>query len=71
MENCVTLFIGKNLQKARRKSQLTQLEVAEVLGICRSNISKYESGDLEPSLQMFRLMCMIYRVSADDILKIK
>lgn len=64
-------IIARNLKLAPKRSQFSQKEVAKVLGICRSNISKYESGDLEPSLQIFRLMCMIYRVSADDILKIK
>lgn len=59
-----------NLKNARKKAKLTQEKVAEVINTARSNISKYENGNLEPNLATLKLLCQLYKVSADELLEI-
>ncbi len=60
----------KRLKEARKRKKLSQEEVAELLNIARSNISKYENGNLEPTLQTLKELCKLYEVSADYLLEI-
>ena len=43
-------MIGDKLRIARKKSKLSQEKVAEIINTSRSNISKYETGLLEPNI---------------------
>lgn len=61
----------KEFKRSKKKKKLSQEEVAEKVYTSRSNISKYENGQLEPNLQTLKRMCELYRVSADEILGIK
>ncbi|GAB5082678.1 hypothetical protein Osc1_18530 [Hominimerdicola sp. 21CYCFAH17_S] len=58
-----------NLKKARKNCNMSQEEVAELLNTSRSNISKYEIGTLEPSINTLKKMCEIYKISADELLE--
>lgn len=60
----------KNLKKARKNKKLSKEEVANILNIARSNISKYENGNLEPTIQTLKELCQLYEVSADDLLEL-
>lgn len=61
----------ERLKEARLKNKYSQEEIAEKLNIARSNISKYENGNLEPNLTLLRDFCKIYKVSADYLLEIE
>ncbi|MBQ6846492.1 MAG: helix-turn-helix transcriptional regulator [Oscillospiraceae bacterium] len=63
-------MVSKNLKDARKQKSLSQEEVAEIVNTSRSNISKYETGLLEPNLQTLKRLCELYKVSADKILEI-
>lgn len=47
---------------------LTQSYVAAETGISQSNISKYESGDLEPSIEQLGILANFYNVTIDFLL---
>ncbi len=64
-------MISKRLKAARKEAGYSQEQIAEILNTSRSNISKYENGKLEPSMQTLKQLCIIYRVSADYILGIE
>ncbi len=59
------------LKEARKKAGYSQEEVSDIINTSRSNISKYETGALEPNLETLRKLCELYKVSADYILEIK
>ncbi len=61
---------GNKLKKARIKANKTQEQVANEMNISRTNISKYENGDLEPNLHTLKKISEIYKVSIDYILGI-
>ncbi len=63
-------MIGDKLKKARKKSNLSQEKVAEIINTSRSNISKYETGLLEPNIETLKKLCELYNISADELLEI-
>ncbi len=63
-------MFSEKLKDARKKMKLSQEEVAEIINTSRSNISKYETGFLEPNLSTLKQLCLLYRISADYLLDI-
>lgn len=61
-------MIGNKLKEARKNANLSQEQVAEILNTSRSNISKYENGNLEPNIQTLKKFCEIYNISADYLI---
>ncbi len=61
----------ENLRKARVKAKMNQSEVADRLNTTQYQISKYELGKQELTVPRFKELCLLYNVSADDILEIQ
>lgn len=51
---CVAMVSGHLLREARLRAGLTQAELSERSGTARSQISRYERGDVLPSLETLR-----------------
>lgn len=60
----------EKLKTARKKAGYSQEQVADIINTSRSNISKYETGALEPNLETLKKLCELYNVSANYILDI-
>lgn len=60
--------IAERLQELRKKAGYSQEQVAEMLGISRQAISKWESGQGNPEIDNVIKLTEIYHVSADYIL---
>lgn len=54
-----------NLKRARESAKMTQQQVADSLNTSRSNITKYETGALEPNLETIGMLAELYNVSTD------
>lgn len=54
-----------NLKRARESAGYTQQYVADYLSTSRSNITKYESGTLEPSIETIGQLAELYNVTTD------
>lgn len=61
----------EKIKAARKNAHLSQEQVADLLQTSRSNISKYETGFLEPNLLTLKQLCELYKISADYLLDIK
>lgn len=61
-------IVKKRLLELRKEKGVTQQTVADMLGIDRSNYSKYELGKLEVNIDMLRKLSKFYGVSTDYIL---
>ena len=53
----------KNLKEARLKLNLTQIEVAEKLGVAKSTYSMYESGTREPNINTMKKIADVFNIS--------
>ena len=59
---------GNRLQTARKKASMTQAEVAKVLNITQTTLSKYERGTLEPNIDTLRRLIELYEINANWLL---
>lgn len=62
-------IIGSNLTFLRKKAGLTQLEFGEKFNYSDKTVSKWEQGDVVPSVEMLKDISDFYGVSVDFILK--
>lgn len=56
-----------NLVQLRKYRQLTQEQLAEMVGVTRQAIAKWESGETMPDLEKCRILAEIFEVSLDDL----
>jgi len=56
------------LRNLREDNDLTQAQVAEILGTSQTMYARYERGANELPLRHLVTLCRLYNVSADDIL---
>ena len=59
---------GENLKRLRTQSNLTQEDLASVLGVSFQTISKWERGETYPDLTMLPEIAAYFNISADDLL---
>ncbi|MCT4616155.1 MAG: helix-turn-helix transcriptional regulator [Marinifilaceae bacterium] len=56
---------GEKLSKIKKQKKLSQVEISEKTGISRDAISKYERGDVMPSIEYAKRIADILGVSLD------
>ena len=62
-------MLGEKIKKYREEKKMTQVEVAEVLGVKPATISKYEAGALEPNIESLKKLAELFEISVDELLK--
>ena len=60
---------GTKLYLMRKSEQLSQKELAGMLGVTNKAISKWENGDAMPSLNQLVAISKIFNISIDEMLK--
>lgn len=58
----------EKLQELRKNRKLTQEELAEILYVSRTAISKWESGRGYPSIDSLKQIALFFNVTIDDLL---
>ncbi|MFR1709493.1 MAG: helix-turn-helix transcriptional regulator [Clostridium sp.] len=61
--------LGSNLFNARKKSGLSQEEVAEKLGVSRQTISKWELDETIPDIYQSKRLANLYHLSLDELIE--
>lgn len=56
MEN--ELVLKNNLKEARAKKQISQRELAEMVGVSRHTISSIETGQFNPTAKLALIICI-------------
>lgn len=62
-------MLGEKIKKYREEKKITQVEVAEILGVKPATVSKYEAGSLEPNIEALKKLAELFEVSVDELLK--
>lgn len=62
-------MLGEKIKKYRENKNMTQNEVADILGVKSATISKYESNTLEPNIESIKKIAEIFEISIDKLLK--
>ncbi|HIS64266.1 MAG TPA: helix-turn-helix transcriptional regulator [Candidatus Avoscillospira avistercoris] len=61
--------LGSSLYHARKKSGLTQENVAEKLGVSRQTISKWETDETLPDIRQSKGLAMLYHMTLDELIE--
>lgn len=61
-------IFGERLKTLRLEKGLSQEELALKLGLSKANVSKYESGNIEPNFTTLKSIASIFNVSIDYLL---
>ena len=62
------MTLGNSLYKARKRTGLSQEEVAEKLGVSRQTISKWETSETLPDIRQSKQMAQLYHLSLDELI---
>lgn len=60
--------LGQRLYALRKYRDISLQELAEVTGISRSNLNRYEHDASKPTTEFLKVLCRYYRVSSDYLL---
>lgn len=60
--------IGQRLHDLRKYRNLSLQELADHIGISRSNLNRYERDISKPTSEYLKILCEFYKVSADYLL---
>lgn len=56
-----------NLMELRKLNNMTQEELAGRIGVSRQTLSKWETGDSLPDIEMSRAIAQLFGVTLDDL----
>ena len=61
--------VGKQIQHYRKKKNLSQDDLAEIIFVSRQSISNWERGAIYPDIQNLLLLSKVFEVSLDKLVK--
>ena len=62
-------MLGEKIKLYRENKNMTQSEIADILGVKAATISKYEAGTLELNIESLKKLAQLFGVSIDELLK--
>lgn len=65
----MAIMISSNLRMLRGNSNYTLEEVAEIVGVSRQTIAKWESGETYPDIENCVKLSVLFKVSLDALVK--
>ena len=63
------MVIGKNIKYLRRQKGITQLQLADYLGITAQAVSKWENGHSAPDVYLLPRIAEFFSVSIDTLMR--
>ena len=64
-------ILGNRIEEARLNQGISQAQLARMLGVTKETVSKWESGDKEPTPEHLRDLGTVLKVSSDHLLGIE
>ncbi len=61
------MTLAENIYRFRTERNMSQLDLAEALGVSRQSVSKWETGTAVPELDKLVKMAKLFEVSLDDL----
>ena len=59
---------SESLSKYRKATGISQEKLAEMLGVSRQAVSKWETGETQPEMANLLAICKILKVTPDELL---
>ena len=64
----MTLYIGENLKKQRKLRELTQEQLADILGVSFQSVSKWERNEGYPDIEMLPTIAGYFGITVDELM---
>lgn len=61
--------IGERLLRLRKQKGLSQEEIANIIGVSRQTISKWETGESNPDFDKIIPLCDLYNITTDELIR--
>ena len=61
--------IGENIKTTRKKSGLTQIQLAEKINVSQKQISSWEKGDYKPNIETLIKLSDVFNCTLDELVK--
>ena len=61
------LILKNNLKNARAQRKLSQMELAELVGVSRNTISSIETGQFNPTAKLALLLCIALEKKFEEL----
>lgn len=61
------LILMNNVRELRLSYNLTQLQLAERIGVSRNTISSIETGQFAPTAKLALIICMTFDLKFEDV----
>ena len=62
-------MLGEKIKLYRERRNMTQSEIADILGVKAATISKYEAGTLDPNIESIKKLAQTFGITIDELLK--
>ncbi|MBQ2675938.1 MAG: helix-turn-helix transcriptional regulator [Clostridia bacterium] len=62
-----SLVLKNNLKKARTEANLSQQQLAEMVGVSRNTISSIETGQFNPTAKLALVLCIALDKSFEEL----
>lgn len=62
------MSFAENFRNVRKNAGLTQQQVAEVPGLDRSSIARYERGVSKPTFENIPKICALFNTTHDELI---
>lgn len=62
------LKLGENLKKFRTKHELTQEQLADVLGVSAQAVSRWENGTTYPDITLLPTIASYFEITLDELM---
>ncbi|MDE6031386.1 MAG: helix-turn-helix domain-containing protein [Oscillospiraceae bacterium] len=64
----MTLYIGETLKKQRKLRELTQEQLADILGVSFQSVSKWERNEGYPDIEMLPVIANYFGITVDELM---
>lgn len=62
-----TLILRNNLKEVRSEKNLSQAQLAEIVGVSRNTISSIETGQFNPTAKLALILCVALDKNFEDL----
>ena len=61
-------MLGENIRRLRAGKGISQVELADALGVTKQSVSNWENNNIQPSIDMLLKLAGFFSVSTDRLL---
>jgi transcriptional regulator with XRE-family HTH domain len=63
----IQMSLPKRFAQLRKEQGLTQLQMAEMIGIHLTQVKRYESGQAQPSIEILKKIALAFHTTTDSL----